>query len=178
MNFTRFFSVHPKNKRQKKDFVCYDKTVVEKNLKLKIFTVKDNEKGTADFWKTYQQIADANKQLVNHVVCRFCNRVDEYDTYKGTKTLRGHSLQCNALKRTNTLDTYFDKQINVTKEEKADLCSAVAQLCYKDLRPFIAIENDGQLALLLAISKLSSKYGEFSLESLKKKLPCPKTVII
>lgn len=52
-------------------------------MKNKTFTVKDNENGTADFWKSYQRIVDANNQVTNHVMCRYCNRIDEYDTYKG-----------------------------------------------------------------------------------------------
>lgn len=53
---------------------------------------------------------------------------------------------------------------------------AALEFCYKDIRPFTAVEGSGLIDLLVAVSKLSSKYGQFSADELKKNLPCRNTV--
>lgn len=151
---------------------------MEKNLKEAIFTVKDNTNGTADYWRSYQLVIDKKRISTGYVRCRFCNRLDVYDTFKGTKTLKSHSSACNALSKTKSILSYVQKEISITKEEKNDVTLSALQFCYKDIRPFWAIQGEGLISLLLAISKLSSKYGTLSLEQLKKILPCPNTVSI
>lgn len=145
-------------------------------MKENVFKVTDNLKGSANFWRSYQVILDEKNEQTGFVKCKFCNRLDKYDTYKGTKDLKLHANQCNALTKTSSILTYAKKTVCITKEEKTQLTKAALQLCYKDIRPFTAIQGKGQMALLLAVSKLSSKYGQLSEEELKEFLPCANTV--
>lgn len=167
--------VNPKNKQAKKENL-YSKSEVEKNLNANIFTVQDSAKGTADYWRSYQQVVDMKGGLTGYVRCRFCNRIDVYDTYKGTKQLKAHAKECNALSKSASIRSYIQKDISITKEEKTALSLSVLQFCYMDIRPFFSIEGEGLKSLLLSISKLSSKYGTFSEEQMKKILPCANTV--
>lgn len=121
-------------------------------------------------------IVDEKNVPTNYVKCKFCNRIDEYDKVKGTKGLKTHTTLCNSLSASCSVKPFITKDIILSKDEKTSLNMAALGYCYKDLRPFMAIEGEGLRSLLLAISKLSSKYGQFSEEQLNKYLLCPNSV--
>lgn len=155
------------------------KQEVEQNLKSKKFKAEDNVKGASDFWKSYQYISDEDGHLTDHIRCRFCGRVDKYEPKSGTKHLLAHYKICNPLTKSASIDQYFTKkEIYVTNDEKTMLTRTALEMCYKDLRPFRAIEGRGLMSLLLAVSKLTSKYGLLSEETLRRMLPCDRTVSI
>lgn len=149
---------------------------MEQNIKQEIFKVIDNAKGTAEYWRSYQLVVDTKGIATGFLRCRFCNRIDTYDSYKGCRPLKAHAVDCNALSKTTSIRSYIKKEISITKEEKTALSLSALEFCYKDIRPFLSIEGEGLRSLLLSVSKLSSKYGSFSEEQMKKFLPCSNTV--
>lgn len=106
---------------------------MEKNLRENTFTVEDSANGTANYWRSYQLVIDKNGNNTGFVRCRFCSRLDVYDTYKGTKTLKAHAGGCNALSRTPSIRSFVQKNISITKEEKTNLSLSALQFCYKDI---------------------------------------------
>lgn len=149
---------------------------VEKKLKEKLFAVKKNENGTADYWKSYQMIVDDKNVPTNYVQCKFCSRIDEYNTLKGTRGLKSHASHCNSVSAKSSVKPFIQREIILSKEEKSALNLAALEFCYKDLRPFTSIKGEGCRSLLLAISRLSSKYGSFSEEQLDRHLLSPNSV--
>lgn len=57
-----------------------------------------------------------------------------------------------------------------------DITNAAVKFCYKDMRPFVAIEGKGLNNLLEAVSTLSSKYGKLTAEEIQEILPVANTV--
>lgn len=153
-----------------------EQTEVTTKLKEKLFTVRKYEDGTADFWRSYEMIYDEKNVQTNFVQCKFCTRIDPYHTLKGTKGLKAHAAQCNSLSALSSVKPFIQRDIVLSKNEKDALNMAVLEFCYKDIRPFTAINGDGFRSILLAISKLSSKYGPFSEEQLDRNLICPNSV--
>lgn len=178
MELLHYFITENATKKAKTDkyTVVSSKADVEKKLKEKTFKVMKNAEGKADFWQSYQLIVDEKNKPTNYVQCKFCNRIDEYDTSKGIKGLKAHTARCNSLAASSSMKSFIQKDIILSKDEKASLNMATLEFCYKDIRPFTAINGEGLHSLLLAISKLSSKYGQFSEEQLNKHLLCANSV--
>lgn len=145
-------------------------------MREKIFKLDSNQQGTADFWKSYQMIVDEKGEPTNYVQCQYCHQIDPYDTNKGTKQLKRHAGDCNSKSANSSIKKFLHRDIVLTKEEKSALNKAELEYCYKDLRPFSATKGEGFRSMLMAISKLSSKYGQFSEEQLDKHLLCPESV--
>lgn len=164
---------------QKKTYFTSSKEEVIQQLNAKKFKLQDNVDGRSEYWRTYQLIVNEKGTPANQARCRICGRVDEYDTKKGTKHLGSHYKSCNALTTPPPINKSFPKkEICITRDEKSMLATTALEMCYKDIRPFSAIEGEGLISLLLAISKLTTKYGLLSEETLRKMLPCDRTVSI
>lgn len=131
--FEFFCNLVNPNKKKTKKTSDYTKTDVEKNLNENVFMVKDNANGIANFWRSYQLVIDKKGVVTGFVRCRYCNRIDVYDTTKGTRILKSHSIECNALSKTPSIRTYMQKDISITKEEKTELSLSALQFCYKDI---------------------------------------------
>lgn len=136
-----------------------------------------NGHGKAEFWKVYKKLFTSDGKDTNCVQCQNCNRFDEYDTNKGLKTLNGHAKICNAIGAPK-LDGFIQREIKLNKFEQDVLTKAAVKFCYKDMRPFVAVEGDGLRGLLEAVSAISAKYGRLSESQLKKVLPVANTVNI
>lgn len=132
--------------------------------------------GRADYWRSYNSIVTENGIETNIVQCNFCGRLDEYDTEKGTRSLGVHATKCNGTNQSKLLTSYFEKNVQITKEEKKAVCDAATEFCFRDIRPFYAIEGDGLLALVMAVNKVSAKHGVMSKQQCEKMLPCANTV--
>lgn len=156
-------------RRKKREVVTVSKADCAKMLKEKKFSVVEYD-GRAQFWTTYRMVQTEDKIDTNYVECRRCG------TQKGTKTISAHHLKCNALASCRSMENYVTKEKQITKEEKTALSHAAAEFCFKDLRPFYAIEGPGLLQLLASVSSLSAKYGVLDENQLKKFLPCANTV--
>lgn len=130
----------------------------------KISTVEYN--GRAPFWRTYRMVQNAEKKDTNYIQCR-CGRLDEYNTEKGTKNRSAHHLKCNALINNPSIEKFLTKEKQITNEEKTALSQSAAEFCFKDMRPFYAIEGHGLLKLLASVSTLSAKYGELDENQLR-----------
>lgn len=166
------------SKKKKLNVIQIDKTEAVNGLKTGLFSVRDRVNGRSNLWQSYQEVLNENNELTNMVRCRQCKRIDKYDSEKGVKMLGEHAKFCSALGKSR-IDAFVEKkQIEITKEEKKCLAERAAEFCFKDMRPFSAINGAGIMQLLLAISALTAKYGRFSDEQLKKVLPCANTVCV
>lgn len=164
------------SKKKKLNVVQIDKTEAVIGLKAGIFSVRDRVNGRSHLWQSYQEVLNENKELTNLVQCRQCKRIDKYDSGKGLKMLGDHAKLCGALGNSR-MDLFVEKKhIEITKEEKKCLAERTAEFCYRDMRPFSAINGAGLMQLLIAISAITAKYGRFSDDQLKKILPCANTV--
>lgn len=130
-------AVDPEKKKAKRN-ACntFTKKVIGQKIKENIFKVNDHPNDTANFWRSYQLVVDEKNVQTGYVKCKFCNRIDVYNTYKGTKGLKSHAAQCNALSKNPSILKYTKKKNCITKEEKTALTKAALELCYKDIRPF------------------------------------------
>lgn len=162
-------------KRKKRQVVTVTKDHCAKMLKEKKFSAVEYN-GRAPFWTTYRMVQTEDKIDTNYVQCRRCGKLDEYNTNKGTKNISAHHLRCNALASCPSMENFVTKEKQITKEEKTALSQSAAEFCFKDLRPFYAIEGPGLLQLLASVSSLSAKYGVLDENQLQKFLPCANTV--
>lgn len=138
------------------------------------YILKDGE-GKANFWQAYKKLFTKEGEETDCVRCQHCGRFDEYDTIKGLKTLKNHAETCNAF-GVPKLDKYIQRDIKLSKGEKEELIRATVKFCYKDMRPFTAIEGKGLNHLLEAVSAISAKYGKLNFDQLKEMLPVANTV--
>lgn len=66
-----------------------DLETVKKNLTEGQFTVKDNVgHGNGAFWSAYQNILTNDGTCTNYIRCRFCSKVNKYDTKKNGTIVR------------------------------------------------------------------------------------------
>lgn len=162
-------------RRKKRQVVIVSKDLCKQMLKEKKFSTIEYD-GRAPFWKTYRMVQTEEKIDTNHIQCRRCGRLDLYDPEKGSKNISAHHAKCNALASCPSIENFVTKEKHISKEEKTALSQAAAEFCFKDLRPFYAIEGTGLLQLLASISSLSAKYGVLDENQLQKFLPCANTV--
>lgn len=150
---------------------------VKSNLKSETFHVTDNN-GKASFWKSYQNVRTKENTCTNYVRCRFCGRIDKYDTKGlGSKSLTNHAVQCNSISK--PIDSYLKRQnVVITTEEKKLLANAAASFCCMDIRPFHAIQGAGLNKLLVDFSAVVAKHGRLDAKEVQQMLPCPNTVFI
>lgn len=161
-------------KRKTREVIVVSKAECIRMLDEKKFSTFEY-KGRAPFWQSYRMIQTSEKKDTNYVRCR-CGRIDEYAPEKGTKHLSGHHTSCNSLAKNASMEKFVLKEKVITKEEKAELTHAVTEFCYKDMRPFYAVEGPGLMKVLEAVSTLSAKYGVLYEKHLRSFLPCPNTV--
>lgn len=170
-------SVNSKRRKTLCNTVETDKVAAQRGLDDKTYTVVDKANPKAKFWRSYQCIVTIDGKHINYVLCRFCKRLDKYDTKGlGTSNLNDHASKCTTYVRPIT-EFVQRKDVNLTIQEKNQLTEAIVKYCYKDLRPFMSIECDGIVGVLEVISSLSSKYGGLDQETIKKVCPCANTVI-
>lgn len=164
------------NKRKKKEIVNVNRMEAKQKLKEGEYILRDGQ-GKADFWKVYKKLFTSDGKDTNCVQCQNCCRFDEYDTNKGLKTMNVHAKMCNAF-GVQKLDAFIQREIKLNTSEKDELIKAAVKFCYKDMRPFVAVEGEGLRSLLEAISTISAKYGRLSGYQLKEMLPVANTVNI
>lgn len=162
-------------KRRKIQIFETDLETVKTNLSSKSFAVKDNS-GKASFWKSYQNVVTTDGVHTNYVKCRFCGRIDKYDTKNlGSKSLTIHADKCNTILR--PIDSYIKrKDVTITAEEKKILTQAVVFFCCIDIRPFTAIQCAGIIQFLVVFSAIVAKYGRLNEKEIRAMLPCPNAV--
>lgn len=164
-------------KRRRSALFETDLETVKKNLTEGQFTVKDNVgHGNGAFWSAYQNILTNDGTCTNYVRCRFCSKVNKYDTKKnGTRQLSEHARICT--RKPETVVSYIYKDVKVTAEEKKSLSNSAAIYCSMDIRPFYSIECDGFVKFLADFSKIPAKYGCLTEKSVREILPSRQTVL-
>lgn len=127
-------------------------------------------------WNIYHEIVSQDGTVIpNYVVCTNCNKLQRYEPEKGTNNLTRHMKACTMPK--NTLKRYLVKSsISLDKADKDGILNASKRFCYQDLRPFQAIQGEGLVDLLHAISAITAHHGLLSKEQIKEIVPNPKTV--
>lgn len=139
--------------------------------------ILENGSGHAEFWKSYKRLVTKDGKDTNCVQCQQCLRFDEYDTEKGLKHLNNHFKNCGAFGGERKISTFVKREVKITRSEKIEITNAAMKYCYKDMRPFSAVEGVGLNNLLEAVSALSAKYGKLTAEQIKEILPVANTVI-
>lgn len=163
-------------KKRKLSVFETDLETVRNKLSEGTFTVIDNV-GRGAFWKSYQAIQTDDAVITNYIRCRYCLKIDKYDTKAiGTKHLSTHASKCSS--PVETIDTWIPKHITITAEEKKMLSQAAAIFCSMDIRPFLAVEGDGFIKLMTALSQIAAKYGRLDEVNIKRILPTRQTVIL
>lgn len=83
----------------------------------------------------------------------------------GIKHLNGHIVKCNVLTKTPSICSYIQRVISITKEENIAVTLSSLEFCYKDVRPFWAIQCEGLSGLLVPCRR--------SIILAKQKYSCP-----
>lgn len=150
---------------------------MKKNLTEGQFAVKDNfGPRNGAFWSAYQNILTNDGTCTNFVRCRFCLKVNKYDTKKyGTRQLTDHAKICT--RKSETITSYIHKEVKISSEEKKSLSNSAAIYCSMDMRPFYSVECDGFVKFLADFSKVPAKYGCLSEKTVREILPSRQTVL-
>lgn len=157
------------------DFKTLKSFFSSKNNNSDAFSVRDNP-GKGNFWKSYQNIITKDGIPTNFVKCKFCNRIDKYDTKTlGSKSLTAHSQKCSSVVR--PIDAFVKRRnIQITADEKKAIIQAVVLFCCIDLRPFTTVQCVGFIQFLVVFSSIVARYGQLNQEEIGNILPCPNTV--
>lgn len=125
---------------------------------------------------TFHEIVTKDGLLVpNYVFCTNCNKLQRYEPIKGTNNLNRHMQACTMPK--NSIKRYLAKKsISLDRADKNSLLNAAKRFCYLDLRPFKAVEGEGLIDLLHAVSSITARHGLLSKEQLNEIIPAPLTV--
>lgn len=154
--------------------VCYSREEVEAKLKSKEFTTRKRVGSmySSSNWSLFHEIV-TNEELVvsNFVYCTNCNLIKTYSSINGTNNLTRHMKSCK--KENNTIKNHFSKKnLKIVQRDKDQVLQASKRFCYKDLRPFVAIEGDGLIELLHAVSAVTLRQGLLSIDDIKSHSKC------
>lgn len=160
------------------NMVCLEYKEILENLKSKTFSTRKrfDSKYRSNNWVLFHEIVTDERLVVsNFVFCTKCKSIIKYDTAGGTGNLNKHRKRCSSQR--NTMDSYAVKNnIKFEKRDTDEILSAAKRFCYKDLRPFTAIEGDGLIDLLYTVSAITARHGLLSKDIIKNLLPHPTTV--
>lgn len=153
-------------------------TEVVAKLKSEEFTTRERSGGRfrSDNWSLFEEIVNNYGMVVqNFVFCTNCERVITYNSASGTDNLTRHKKRC--IVQSNKLDSYVvNRKIDFSKRDRDEILSASNRFCYEDLRPFQAIEGNGLIKFLGAVSAITVRHGLLSADMIKKILPVRTTV--
>lgn len=151
---------------------------IRKKLDTKEFTTRKRvgSKYSSSNWNTFHEIVSNDSSVIpNYVVCTNCKKLQRYEPEKGTNNLTRHAQACS--KPNNTIKKFFGKRtINLDKADKTSMLNAAKRFCYKDLRPFTALEGDGLIDLLHTVSAITSQHGILTKDQIKEIVPVSTTV--
>lgn len=153
---------------------------IRKKLDAKEFTTRKRigSRYSSSNWNSFHEIVrDDCSVIPYYVVCIYCNKLQRYEPEKGTNNLTRHAQACT--KPNNTINKFFGKRtMSLDKADKTSMLNAAKRFCYNDLRPFTALEGDGLIELLHAVSTITSKHGILTKDQIKEIVPVSTTVSI